>query len=40
MSDENQTGNHQKKTKKGWFRRYLERLASENQRFGGKLCPT
>ena len=40
MSDKDKAPSHGKKKKKGWFRRYLERLAKENERFGGKVCPS
>ena len=30
----------EKKKKKGWFGRLVERIASENEKSGGKVCPT
>jgi hypothetical protein len=38
MAGVDQLPQGKKKQKKGWFKRFLERLAKENQESGGKIC--
>jgi hypothetical protein len=37
-TDKEQKG--QDKKKKGWFARFLERIAKENEESGGRICPS
>jgi predicted RNA-binding protein with RPS1 domain len=37
-TDEKQKGRDKKK--KGWFARFLERIARESEKSGGRICPS
>jgi hypothetical protein len=40
MGQTNKTNRAEKKKKKGWFARLVERIAKENEKSGGKVCST